>query len=297
LLFLESDLKDSLLTSSADLLHAKFGQDGLDGRIHVLADVADCLGITLRLEEGEDIGGNALDKSSISLGVSKDIKVAFDGVGGVATHADTELDLASLLGDCAKEELLAEFSEEVVHTLLLSGLGLLAVGSASAPFLPDCLVFGGKRTDSAAVDIADILLRIWADGGDGDLLHRSLLWPEDDTSIDSTDATLTDKERVDINLLDKRMISSKITKGDKKRLKLLHIDRTLTTDTLKSLEDLSALHAGTSNRTSEGRKDESTILVNLHKFATSAEHDNRTKLRIAVGTEKNLKPFSISSIG
>jgi len=258
------------------------------------ANVADGLDVTFLLKERVNIGDNVLEKSCINTRSSIDVKEALDRVGSVTTHADAHLNLLGLLADGTKEELLAELCEQVTNTLIFSNL---LVADARAPLLPHRLILRSKRTDAAAIDVVNVFLRIRTDSRNRNLLHRSILGPENDTSIDGTDTALADKERVDINLLDKRMISSKITKGDKKRLKLLHIDRTLTTDTLKSLEDLSALHAGTSNRTSEGRKDESTILVNLHKFATSAEHDNRTKLRIAVGTEKNLKPFSISSIG
>jgi len=285
---LEDRLKNSLRADLVDLLHAKLAEERLDGRMDKGTDVADGLGITLSLQQRVHIGNNSLEDLLVGLRVSKNIEEALDRIGAVAKHADAEFDLASLLGNGTEEELLAVLGEKIVDTLLLSGLRPLTVGGASAPFGPDVLILGGKRADNTALDFADILLRIRADSRHGNLGQRSILGPENDTSIDGTDAALADKERVDIDLLDERVVGSEVTKGNKERLELLHVDWALTTDTLKSLVDLSLRDAGASKGAREGRKHESTILVDFHKLATSAEHNNRAKLRIAVGAKKNL---------
>jgi len=285
--FLENRFKNNLFSLSFNFLHTKLDKKRFNRRMDMSANMTDSLCITLLLKNRVSISNNTLDNLLISFSISENIKEAFDGVGTVAKQADTKCKFASFLANSTKEELLTEFSEKIIHTLFLSRLRLVLSGSASTPLLPDVFILGSKRTDTAALDFADILLWVCTDGRDGDLGHRSVLGPENDTSIDGADTTLADKERIDIDLLDEWVISSEITKGNKKRFKLLHVDWTLTTNTLKSLVDLGLRHAKTSEVASERRKDKSTVLVNFDKLATSTKHDNRTKLWVAVGTKKN----------
>jgi hypothetical protein len=111
---------------------------------------------------------------------------------------------------------------------------------------------------------------------------------KDDTGVEGEEVVRRGEQRIDIDLLEDRLLHHKLAEAHDQTLQHGEVHRRATADALQRGEDPRPLHQATGKRRRERRQAERAILIDLDQLAARPEEKHRTELRVGAGAEDEL---------
>ena len=156
------------------------------------------------------------------------------------------------------------------------------------------LVLGPDRADRDGQTVrgrprGDVLGGIGADGGAGQPVRIDLRPVQDHPGVQRDQPLGRGEQRVDVDLLDPRLLDHQPTEPDQQPLQRAQIDgRVTAADPLQELEDPGALHHPPRQRRVQRRQGQRAVPDQFDLLPARAEQEHRAELRIGAATDDEL---------